>query len=477
MTTYRRRVLRNTLKVFDLLLTMGAFLLATLIALPARMSLEEFLSMRVSLGNLVLFSLMLLMWHLAFASCGLYDSRRMLGCLADVRDALKAAFAGTVLIGIAGFGFHVRMFSTKFLIIFWIAACCASIASRVLLHTTLGKVRKHGRNLRHILIVGTGSRAIEFARTIESKPEMGYRIMGFVDRPWAGSAEFNRSGYSILCGFEGLEEILRTSVVDEVVIALPIRSLHMEAASIAAACEMQGITIHVLSNIFDLRLANSRADDTEGGLLITHYTGLAEGWRTDAKRLFDIVSSSVLLLLFSPLLLAIAALIKLSGPGPVFFIQRRVGLSKRQFKMYKFRTMVPDAEQRMRDIEHLNNVSGPVFKIKDDPRVTLIGKFLRKTSLDELPQLINVFKGEMSLVGPRPLPVRDYEGFNEDWQRRRFSVRPGMTCLWQITGRSSIPFETWMELDLQYIDRWSLWLDLQILMRTIPAVFKGVGAV
>jgi len=138
--------------------------------------------------------------------------------------------------------------------------------------------------------------------------------------------------------------------------------------------------------------------------------------------------------------------------------------------------MVPDAEQRMRDIEHLNDVSGPVFKIKDDPRITLIGKFLRKTSLDELPQLINVFKGEMSLVGPRPLPVRDYEGFNEDWQRRRFSVRPGMTCLWQITGRSSIPFETWMELDLQYIDRWSLWLDLQILMRTIPAVFKGVGA-
>src|SRR5258708_461621 len=242
MTTYRRRVLRNTLKVFDLLLTMGAFLLATLIALPARMSLEEFLSMRVSLGNLVLFSLMLLMWHLAYASCGLYDSRRMLGCLADVRDALKAALAGTVLIGIAGFGFHVRMFSTKFLIIFWIAACCASIASRVLLHTTLGKVRKHGRNLRHILIVGTGARAIEFARTIESKPEMGYRIMGFVDRPWAGSAEFSRSGYSILCGFEGLEEILRISVVDEVVIALPIRSLHMEAASIAAACEMQGIT-------------------------------------------------------------------------------------------------------------------------------------------------------------------------------------------------------------------------------------------
>jgi lipopolysaccharide/colanic/teichoic acid biosynthesis glycosyltransferase len=144
--------------------------------------------------------------------------------------------------------------------------------------------------------------------------------------------------------------------------------------------------------------------------------------------------------------------------------------------MYKFRTMVANAEQRMRDLEHLNEVSGPVFKLKNDPRVTPLGKLLRKSSLDELPQLINVLKGEMSLVGPRPLPVRDYEGFNQDWQRRRFSVRPGLTCLWQIAGRSSIPFETWMQLDLQYIDRWSFWLDLQILIRTIPAVLRGFGA-
>jgi len=209
---------------------------------------------------------------------------------------------------------------------------------------------------------------------------------------------------------------------------------------------------------------------------MTHYTGLQEGWRTDAKRLFDILASSLLLLLSSPLLLLIAALIKVTDPGPVFFAQSRVGLSKRRFKMYKFRTMVVNAEQRMRQLEHLNEVSGPVFKLKDDPRVTPIGKLLRKSSLDELPQLINVLKGEMSLVGPRPLPVRDYEGFNQDWQRRRFSVRPGLTCLWQIAGRSSIPFETWMQLDLQYIDRWSFWLDMQILARTIPAVLRGFGA-
>jgi exopolysaccharide biosynthesis polyprenyl glycosylphosphotransferase len=184
----------------------------------------------------------------------------------------------------------------------------------------------------------------------------------------------------------------------------------------------------------------------------------------------------LVLTLISPVLLITTILIKLTSPGPVLFVQKRLGFNKRHFNVYKFRTMVVDAEKRMSEVEHLNEVSGPVFKIKNDPRITPIGRFLRKMSIDELPQLWNVMKGDMSLVGPRPLPVRDYEGFSQDWQRRRFSVRPGITCLWQIKGRSSIPFEQWMELDLQYIDKWSLWLDLEILLRTIPAVLKGSGA-
>ena len=171
-------------------------------------------------------------------------------------------------------------------------------------------------------------------------------------------------------------------------------------------------------------------------------------------------------------MLLAAALIKITSPGPVFFKQMRIGQNKRKFTIYKFRSMAVDAEDKMRQLEHLNEVSGPVFKIKQDPRITPVGKFLRKTSIDELPQLFNVLKGDMSLVGPRPLPVRDYEGFSEDWHRRRFSVRPGITCLWQVNGRSSIPFEKWMEMDMQYIDKWSLWLDLKILARTIPAVLK-----
>jgi lipopolysaccharide/colanic/teichoic acid biosynthesis glycosyltransferase len=160
----------------------------------------------------------------------------------------------------------------------------------------------------------------------------------------------------------------------------------------------------------------------------------------------------------------------------VFFAQERVGLNKRRFRLYKFRTMIPDAERKLAELECFNELSGPVFKIKNDPRITPIGKFLRKTSIDELPQLYNVLIGDMSLVGPRALPVRDYNGFDQDWHRRRFSVRPGITCLWQVNGRNNVPFDKWMELDLEYIDNWSLWLDLKILLKTIPAVVSGYGA-
>jgi exopolysaccharide biosynthesis polyprenyl glycosylphosphotransferase len=289
--------------------------------------------------------------------------------------------------------------------------------------------------------------------------------------------KLNQEGYSISCNLAGLRKFMRSNVVDEVVVTLPMRSLHSYASEIAELCEEQGILLRVVSNIFDLKRARTKAEDFEGDSHITHRTGtVVAGWPAVIKWSVDFTVSLVLVVFFSPLFLLVAALIKLTSPGPVFFLQERLGLNKRRFKIYKFRTMTADAESRMKEIEHLNEVSGPVFKIKNDPRITAIGKFLRSTSIDELPQLFNVLKGDMSLVGPRPMAVRDYEGFNEDWQRRRFSVRPGITCLWQVLGRNSIPFEQWMELDLQYIDRWSLWLDFQILMKTIPAVLKGSGA-
>ncbi len=477
MSTIRREILLNALKLFDLMVMAGSFFLTSLLIAreSSAMTLSQFLSVRIRIGNFLLFSALLLLWHIVFSAFGLYDSRRMSGRKADVLDPFGATTAGALVIAAVAFVFGIRMISPIFLLMFWATTAAIAVTQRLLQRFVLEHIRLRGRNLRNMLIVGTNSRALEFTRRVQARPELGYRIIGFVDQEWDGLGTFSSTGYSIVSDFVNLPGFLRTSVVDEVVIALPIRSLH-KAAGIAALCEQQGITTRVLSNIFDLRVAHARAEEFEGSSLITNYTGVAEGWPVLVKRILDVVLSTILLVGLAPLLLVVAALIKLTSPGPVLFTQHRLGYNKRKFKIYKFRTMVEDAEQRIKQLLHLNEVSGPVFKISNDPRITPIGRLLRRASIDEVPQLFNVLKGDMSLVGPRPLPARDYEGFNQDWQRRRFSVRPGLTCLWQINGRSSIPFEKWMQLDLQYIDKWSLWLDLEILIRTIPAVLKGTGA-
>jgi len=303
-----------------------------------------------------------------------------------------------------------------------------------------------------------------------------YRLIGFVDDQWAGIEEFRKADYTLAGNLSDLPKLLRERVIDEVVIALPIKSFYAQTSRIVARCEEQGIIARFPSEIFTPILARSRREELEDSSVVTFYTGRMHGWPVWIKGALDFTLSLGLLILLAPVFLITGLLIKITSRGPVFFVQDRVGVNKRRFRLYKFRTMIADAEQKLPEVEHLNEVSGPVFKIKDDPRLTLIGKFLRKTSIDELPQLFNVVKGDMSLVGPRPLPLRDYEGFDQDWQRRRFSVRPGITCLWQVNGRNDLPFESWMELDMQYIDQWSLWLDLKIIAQTIPAVLRGSGA-
>jgi len=279
-----------------------------------------------------------------------------------------------------------------------------------------------------------------------------------------------------LCDYAGLAEFLRRNVVDEVAMYLPLRSFYGRSFGAAALCEQHGIIVRFNSDIFGLKKSRSTAAEFDGDYYVATYTGTSDWWPLVVKRLLDIVSSIILLCLVTPLFVIVALLIKFSSKGPILFRQERVGVNKRRFRIFKFRTMLPNAEKKLVELEEQNEASGPVFKIRNDPRITPIGKVLRRTSIDELPQLFNVLKGDMSLVGPRPLPVRDYEGFSDDWQRRRFSVRPGITCLWQVSGRSSIPFEQWMKLDLQYMDEWSLWLDIKILAQTVSAVLRGSGA-
>jgi exopolysaccharide biosynthesis polyprenyl glycosylphosphotransferase len=480
MGNARRKLLLNAFKLFDLGLMIFAFVVAALAVLhqSRAVTVTEFFSMRVKMQNFAIFSLLMFAWHLIFSLSGLYASRRFSDRRGEVVDVVKATSLGTFVILLGAIVFHIRLVTALFLAVFWLVSTCTTVSSRLLLRVSLAAVRKRGRNLRDVIIVGTNGRAMKFAHRLISLPELGYRIAGFVDQNWQGMEAFRRSGYALASDFGGFPQFLRNSVVDEVVLALPFRSMHDHGSRIIALCEEQGVTVRILSNVFDLKMARSSAEELEGegDPLITHSAGSVGEWPIVAKRILDFTIAFVVITLLSPVLLFVAILIKLASPGSVLFIQKRLGLNKRHFNVYKFRTMVVDADKRIREVEHLNEVDGPVFKIKNDPRITPIGRFLRKTSIDELPQLFNVLTGEMSLVGPRPLPVRDYEGFNEDWQRRRFSVKPGITCLWQVRGRSSIPFEEWMELDLQYIDKWSLWLDFQILLRTIPAVLRGTGA-
>ncbi len=474
----RRQLLLNAFHLFDLGLMIFAFVSSAILSMPGNHSVtvEEFFSMRVKIQNFAIFALLVLCWHLIFRFCRLYDSRRLSERRGEILDVIKATSLGTLLIVAGSIVFHITLATPRFLITFWLVSTCATVVSRLFLRVTLAQVRKRGRNLRNVIIVGTNSRALAFAHKLVCHPELGFRIAGFADQDWSGMEYFRRSGNSVMSDLETFPQFLRTFAADEVAIALPFRSMHGMASRIAASCEEQGISVRVLTNVFDLKKARFSAEDLEGDPLIIHSAGWAEGWPLIIKRIMDFTIALFVILVLSPVLIAAAILIKLNSPGPVFFVQKRLGLNKRRFSVYKFRTMVVDAEKRMGEIQHLNEVAGPVFKIKNDPRLTPIGRFLRKTSIDELPQLFNVLSGDMSLVGPRPLPVRDYEGFDKDWQRRRFSVKPGITCLWQVRGRSAIPFEKWMELDLQYIDKWSLWLDFQILLRTIPAVLKGSGA-
>lgn len=478
MTDNRHRIPLSLFKLFDLLAVTFSFCVTTVIIVRVqhRISLTDFLSMRAKISNLLIFLLVLFLQYGIFRIFGLYRSRRLSTRSAELADVVKATLVALACFGFLGWIFSIKMLTPIFLLVDGVILGSVLCTSRIALRVLLVYARIKGRNLRYLIILGTNPRAVAFARNVLNSPELGYRLLGFVDDDWQGLTEFRKSEFRILCDYAGLAEYLRRNIVDEAVIYLPLASFFRHWSGVATLCQHNGIIVRINSDTLGFDNAKWLTEDFGGGHYIATHTAAGEGWPLVVKRTLDVVVSAALLAALAPLFLVLAVAITVTSPGPVFFLQERVGLNKRRFKIFKFRTMVLDAERLMAALESRNEVSGPVFKIRDDPRITPLGKFLRRSSIDELPQLINVLKGDMSLVGPRPLPVRDYEGFNEDWQRRRFCVKPGITCLWQVNGRSEISFDQWMLLDLQYLDEWSLWLDFKILAKTVPAVVRGSGA-
>lgn len=435
--------------------------------------LEEFLRLRVTLKNAVLVTLVAFAWQKVFFLAGLYDFERIRDAWSEQVTPIIAActlgclcaFALPVFSNSGSFGY----LSVGYV---WLGVTGATLATRFVVQAVAAS--RSARGVRRVLVIGTGPRARLLESELARHPEADYRVVGFVEsNDFTPHPDVRERTLGTL---DQLESILMHQVVDEVVIALPVRSCYAQIQRVIEDCERSGVPCLQPVDVFRSSLATPRYETSAPFPAIAVPVTHDDDHRRLVKRAIDLVGGVMGVVVFSPVMLTIALIIKLSGQGPVIFAQQRIGFRKRSFRMFKFRTMVANAEALQAALERENEASGPVFKIRRDPRITPFGRFLRRTSLDELPQLFNVVRGEMSLVGPRPLPVRDVGHFAEPWLMRRFSVLPGLTCFWQVQGRSQLGFDDWVALDLKYIDEWSLALDIRILLKTIPAVLRGRGA-
>jgi exopolysaccharide biosynthesis polyprenyl glycosylphosphotransferase len=466
-------------KVIDFfILSVPLFLAASIGGSITLDSLKAIFSLEISLKYVVISLLILAVWHTIIEALGAYDFRKKGGIYEEILLVVKIVTLCTSILVVAGVLTKTEFGDFDYLQRFSLLFLVSATISRVGFWYLTEKVSSTDQQKRNLLIAGTGKRALRYAEIISRNEHLGYRVTGFVDSHIHSEEEKNvKIPLSIVSDFENFKTYIRENIVDEILICLPVKTHYDIISMLIQSAEEQGVTVRVDTDLFDKKLAQSKIDYIQAYPLVTLYTGAMNKPSVIIKYLIDFFVSLVLLILFSPLFIIVAFAIKLTSKGPVFFTQERIGVNKRLFRVFKFRTMVVDAEAKIADVEHLNERKGQgAFKIKNDPRVTVVGKFLRKTSIDELPQLLNVLRGEMSLVGPRPLPLRDYKGFGIDWHRRRFSVKPGITCIWQVSGRDGVPFERWMEMDMQYIDTWSLWLDFKILFQTIPSVLLAKGA-
>ncbi len=411
-----------------------------------------------------------LAWPVLLDMSGLYESFRLRGIVSIARRFAVAGIVAAIVLWAGKWLLSARL-PLEFPVVCAAVQTAALLGFRVSAMISLRWVRRSGMNVRNVLILGSGPRAFQVADLIDQNKGWGLRVIGFADVTDTPAAP-ELHGVPIH-KFVDLPSLLNQSVIDEAIVAVP-RSVLSEAAPAVATCAEAGVPVSVLADLFGGGLPQPRPARLASRPTLSFSTVSHGRFQLGFKRLFDIAVSSTLLVLLAPLFGALALGVRRSSPGPVLFRQTRVGLYGRRFGVLKFRTMYEDAEERLADLQDLNEMDGPVFKMKDDPRITPIGKRLRKWSLDELPQLWNVLRGEMSLVGPRP-PLPSEVAQYSTMERRRLSMRPGITCIWQVSGRNDIRFADWVKLDLQYIDRWSLALDMQILGRTIPAVLGGTG--
>lgn len=410
---------------------------------------------------------------IAYRGAGLYNPRRMRSWGDEMRAIVNATATGVVALVFIVFFARPLVYSR---LIFFYAAIAIIVLlgiSRLVKARVLARLRRRGQAVDRVLIVGAGEVGRTVMRNLVAQPELGYQVVGFVDdNPDKAHTDIGR--FRALGGVDNLPRLLEQEAIDEVIIALPWQA-HRKIIRLVNECQRADVQARIVPDLFQMSLSQVDVDDINGIPLIGIREVKLSGMNLALKRIADVVVSVLALALAWPLMLLIALIIRLDSPGPILFRQERIGKGGKPFTMHKFRSMVEGAEAEQEMLIQTVHVDGRRFKLKDDPRVTRVGRFLRRTSLDELPQFFNVLRGEMSLVGPRPALPAEVSQYQE-WHKRRLEIVPGLTGLWQVSGRSEIPFDEMVLLDIYYIENWSLGLDLRILLQTIPRVIFGEGA-
>jgi exopolysaccharide biosynthesis polyprenyl glycosylphosphotransferase len=412
-------------------------------------------------------------WAIIFWIFGLYRSNRIISLKRELWEITRAVFASAAFLALIIFLTRTSFNYSRILIGIFIFTNWAALSLlRLFIRSAVKRSRSRGYNTCRVIVVGIDQQAANFETLLEGHPHLGIEIVGYINPD--SNEGTSVASERVLGSVDDLPRIIQKLVVDEVVFVVSPHHLSV-LEDIFLICEEQGIRTRMVMEYLPRQIAKVYVEMLEGIPVITFSTAPVDVTALFIKRISDVILSLIFLVIAVPFMLLIALAVKLSSPGPVFFRQTRCGLNGRKFILYKFRSMYSEAEEKKDELAHLNIMEGPVFKIKDDPRVTPVGKILRSLSLDELPQLFNILIGDMSFVGPRPAIPEEVSQY-ERWQRRRLSMEPGLTCLWQTSGRNNLDFQTWMKMDLEYIDNWSLWMDIKIILKTIPSVLARRGA-
>ena len=469
MINRRRTFTALVFTLFDTLVTVGAFFFAAWVRskLP-----EEAGKVFLVRTHLWLVAVVAPAWAVLLWRWGLHRSQRTDQAGVELWKVIKTVATGSLVLVAA---IVARKFdpSRLFLALFAGLDLALLVLVRMACVSVARHQRKRGYDRVYVVVAGTGKAARQHVDELRAHPEWGLEVRGLLsEAPKLAVDEI--AGLKILGALSDLPGLLKREVVDEVHFAVSRRTLERLDEAVRV-CDDMGVTVRIVMHLLAKLNSRPSLEHLAGASLLTLSSTPRDEAALVLKRVFDVFASAIALVAASPILLLAALAVKLSSAGPAIFRQKRSGMNGRVFTLYKFRTMVRDAETRRAELEAKNEMDGPVFKMKDDPRVTKVGRALRKLSIDELPQLWNVLRGDMSIVGPRPPIPAEVEKY-ERWQRRRLSMRPGITCIWQVSGRNAVDFKRWMEMDLEYIDHWSLGLDLKIILKTIPAVLSSRGA-